>query len=202
MNQLQELLATVPPGAVADDLGLDNALAACWDGLRGSGEGGMDADRLGRMKSIRWQPPILSFVIERHGGLMVGSTRAELQHWEVNLNDRTACIGKEGHRQEKPMARPVPVKAIAAEIAGLVIDGKVDERIRRDDDGTVKVVLSKCLPSGGFQWTLQSQRKRLVEYLNEQLAEHGWVPAGRNAFRPLENKAHLKASRDVRKTPA
>jgi hypothetical protein len=71
MNTLYELLANVPPGPVAGDLGLDRALAGCWDGFRGSDEGGMESYKLlRRMENVWWRPPILTFTIERHGGTL------------------------------------------------------------------------------------------------------------------------------------
>ena len=185
MNALREMLAAVPPGPIPDEINLDEALAACWDRLKGNAEGGMEGYKLlGRMENVQWRSPILQFTIERHGGTVKGSTRAELQHWEINLNKRTARIVKEGHRQLEPMAPRVSVKAIAEEIAGLVLSGKKDARIRRQDDGSVKIVLSKIFPSGsGFNRTVKSRRERLVEYVADQLAENDWTVLEKDVFR-------------------
>lgn len=185
MEALQELLADAPPGAVTHDLGLDTALATCWEMLRGNAEGGMEPYKLlGRIESIVWQPPFLTFVIERHDGTVRGSTRAELQHWEVNLDNRTASIIKEGHRQLEPMAPRLSIKKMAEEVAGLIVSGKSDSRIRRLADGTTKIVLSKVFPSpSGFKRTIKSRRKRLVEYVKGQLQEHGWMQIGGEGFR-------------------
>lgn len=55
----------------------------------------MEAHKLlSRMEQIVWEPPVLTFVIARHGGMVLGSTRAELQHWAVDLNKMTAEITK------------------------------------------------------------------------------------------------------------
>lgn len=185
MDALRKMLAAMPPGPLGDDLGLDEALAACWDRLRGNAEGGMEGYKLlGRMESIQWQPPTLTFVIERHGGTVKGSTRAELQHWEVDLDKRTASIIKEGHRQLEPMAPRLSIKELAEEIAVMIVSGTKDERTRRRDDGTVEIVLSKIFSTtSAFKRTVQSRRKRLVEYIEQRLAEHGWIRAGKNAFR-------------------
>ena len=185
MNILQELLAAVPPGPVPDGTKLDKALATCWDDFRGSYEGGMKNDKLlGRMENVQWQSPVLTFTIERHGGTVNGSTRAELQHWELNLDYQTASIVKEGHRQLEPMAPRVSVKAIAEEIAGLILSGSEDERILRLDDGSVKVRASRVFADGsGFKQTVAGRRKRLVECVRDQLVEHGWVSVTGNAFR-------------------
>lgn len=187
MRALQELLAAVPPGPIPEDTKLDKALATCWDDFRGSYEGGMKDDKLlGRMENVHWQSPILTFTIERHGGTTKGSTRAELQHWELNLDDQTACIVKEGHRQLQTMAPRISAKAIAEEIAALILNGKDDERILRFDDGSVKVRASKVFAGGsGFKRTVEGRRKRLVECVRDRLAERGWIAVAGNVFRQM-----------------
>jgi hypothetical protein len=63
----------------------------------------MKAEKLyGRMESVLWEPPLLTFVIERHGSTIRGSTRAELQHWTVDVNQGTATLALGGHRQLYP----------------------------------------------------------------------------------------------------
>ena len=54
---------------------------------------------IGRMENVEWHPPILTFLIERHGGTVLGSARAELQRWTVDLDRRTATCERVGHRQ-------------------------------------------------------------------------------------------------------
>ena len=185
MNTLQQLLAALPPGSIPESTKLDKAVAACWDRFKGNAEGGMEGYKLvGRMENVQWQPPILTFTIERHGGTVNGSTRAELQHWEINLDNRTACIVKEGHRQLQTMAPRVSVNAIAEEIAGLILSGSDDERILRLDDGSVKVRVSKVFAEGsGFKRTVEGRRKRLVERVRDQLVERGWIAVAGNVFR-------------------
>jgi hypothetical protein len=185
MEALEEMLAALPPGPISEDTKLDKALATCWDGFRGSGEGGMKDDKLlGRMENVQWQSPILKFTIERHGGKVNGSTRAELQQWEINLDNRTACIVKEGHRQLQTMAPRVSVKAIAEEVVSLILNGRDDDRILRLDNGSVKVRASKVFAEGsGFKRTVEGRRKRLVECVRDQLVERGWIAVAGNVFR-------------------
>jgi hypothetical protein len=58
---------------------LVNLLAAAWDDLSIARGSGMEPDKLyDRMEKVHWEPPLLLFVIERHGGTVQGSTRAEL----------------------------------------------------------------------------------------------------------------------------
>jgi len=194
MKALQDLLAALPPGPIPEDTKLDKALAACWDRLKGNAEGGMESYKLvGRMENVQWQSPILKFSIERHGGTTKGSTRAELQHWEVNLDEQTASIVKEGHRQLQTMAPRVSVEAIAKEIAGLILSGRDDDRILRLGNGSMKVRASKVFADGsGFKRTVEGRRKRLVECVRDRLVERGWIAVAGNAFR---HKKQAEANR-------
>src|SRR5262245_49932584 len=117
IQQLIEYLRLMPPGIIANAGALDSILANCWGELHGANAEGMEPYKLcGRMESISWDPPVLSFMIERHGGTVIGSTRAELQHWRVNVQTRSATCGTGGHRQLKPMQAKLNVKPIAEEI--------------------------------------------------------------------------------------
>jgi hypothetical protein len=42
------------------------------------------------MEDLEWNPPMLSFIIERHGAMVLGSTRAENQRWEIDMNKMEA----------------------------------------------------------------------------------------------------------------
>lgn len=175
MKDLRDYLAGVAEGRLAGSE-VDRPLASCWDQFQGSGEGGMQAHKLhGRMEDVRWAPPILSFVVERHGGTVNGSTRGELQHWQVNLDEKTAQIVKSGHRQLKPMAKRISIQATAQEVVGLALAGAADDRIKWFEDGSVKIVASVVFPTrSGFRRTVEGRRKRLLEYVAEGLQPHGW----------------------------
>ena len=68
-----------------------------WDKFEGSGQTKMDVGKIGRddgPKDLTWDPPDLSFTIDRHGGTVMGSTRAERQTWTLkSRNDysNSAC---------------------------------------------------------------------------------------------------------------
>jgi len=185
MTPVKELLMCVPSGAVRDGNGLDRLLAECWNDLEGANEGGMEAFKIiGRMESIHWQPPILTFVIERHGGTVCGSTRAELQHWEVDVERVAASIVETGQRQVAPMARRVSGTPVAQEIAEAGVRGKSDERLRWLSHDDVHVVTSRVFPTtSGCKRTVEGRRKRLANQVAEILAEHGWESIGQNRFR-------------------
>ena len=185
MKTLKEHLESVPPGVVHEANGLDRLLADCWDALEGASEDGMAGFKLvGRMESVEWQSPILSFAIERHGATVCGSTRAELQHWEMDLDRMTATITKTARRQLEPMADRISVKATSQEIAQAILDGRSDTRLRWDEDGSVQVLANDIYPKGsGYKATVEGRRKRLCKYVDETLAEHGWEKIRWNRFR-------------------
>ena len=112
---LRKYFQTVPPGGIDYPRSLEPRLAACWEELGGD-EGGMRGEKLrGRMESVAWNPPRLSFVVERHGGTILGSSRAELQHWRVDVEAQTATLGKVGHRQIERMKPRLDVKRLVDE---------------------------------------------------------------------------------------
>ncbi len=184
MNDLLNYLAGDGPGPVSDPTGLDKLLAAHWDQFDGSGEGGMEGYKLlNRMEAVTWNPPILSFVVERHGGTVCGSTRAELQHWEVDLDAKTATITKTGHRQLEPVAPRLSIRALADELVELILARKEAERLYWQENGDLQVQARWIFPDGsGYRRTLEGRRMRLCGYIGAALARHGWTKVGWNVF--------------------
>ena len=78
-GELEEYLDRQPPGAVTEPDELVGLLSASWDRFDGSGEAAMAHYKLDRMKNVRWDPPTLTFEVERHGAVAMGSSRAERQ---------------------------------------------------------------------------------------------------------------------------
>ena len=184
LNQLNSFLSDRPLGAITNPAShLEPLLADCW-GQFGGDHGGMSGDKLiGRMESVGWDSPLLTFTIERHGGTVMGSTRAELQHWSVNMDDATVELVHVGHRQLQPTADRVSVTEIAADIVQQILSGDDLDHLNREDGGVVHVVMGKLFPSSsGFKQTVQGRRQRLRKTIEEGLKPHGWVHVGRNRF--------------------
>ena len=168
MDELEDYLRTIEPGRIVRTGNLEHLLAGVWHTLSGD-DGGMAGRKLiGRMERVEWQPPILSFRVERHGGTVLGSTRGEMQHWTVDLDRKTATVNQIRHRQLSPMASRVDVKPIADEITGLVLGGVIDDRLCWLGDGRVRIEMSKIFPElSGYKQTVQGRRRRLSEGLIE-----------------------------------
>jgi hypothetical protein len=185
IDRLRAHLATVQPGELADTTDLERLLAGSWDEFTGD-DGGMKGYKLlGRIEDVTWQPPKLTFTIERHGGTVMGSTRAELQHWEVNVELKTAVIVKCGHRQLMPMAKRIYIKPLVERIVAAIHGGCGNELVEKHDDGTFSLKTTLIFPKGSaVNMTLEGRRKRLREAVAGVLLKDGWERLGKDIFRP------------------
>lgn len=183
MNNLTQYLASIPAGPINDTANVESLLAACWGQFTGD-DGGMQGYKLrGRMEDVAWNPPRLTFVVERHGGTVHGSSRAELQHWTVDLETKTATLEKVGHRQLSAMQRRLDVEPLAEKVASLVASGQEHEWLEWRSASRVHVVIGRILPKGSAaKRTLEGRRKRLREALRERMEGTGWNWAGRGMF--------------------
>jgi hypothetical protein len=174
--ELQKVMSTMPPGDVADPAGIDEMLASCWEGLNRH-DGGMAGYKLiGRMEEVKWNPPILRFVIERHGGTVMGSGYAKLQSWAVDLEKELATLVDDYGRRWLGGSRNTPLKVgpIAAEIAELIKTGKQDPRLKWKSTDEARISISKVIPDNCPNQTLVGRRRRFKKALQESLREHGW----------------------------
>jgi len=154
-------------------------LADAWDCLRGARGEAMEARKLDRLEEPRWRPPELSFVVERHRGLALGSLYADKQRWTVDLDRWTATPEGAGRRRVKPAAAPLRVTPLADSTAALVArqDWSHPWLAYNAKTRTLRVRVDVVLPSDGVAaWTLSGRRKRYRAALDPQLATLGWVP--------------------------
>ena len=176
LQALRDHLAGIPSGMVAEPGDIPRLLADCWDEFEGSDAEGMGAWKLPRMEDPEWEPPVLSFIIERHGATVCGSSRAEVHAWSVDLDKQTAGCAKVSHRQVRPMQPALKVEPVVNAIVDLIVRGQEDDRLKWYEDGRVKVMIGKILPEGSaFKQTLEGRRKRLREMLTSRLADEGWT---------------------------
>lgn len=183
---LATYLASLPSGRVEQTDDLAARLADAWSELDGAVEAAMYARKLTRIEEARWQPPILTFSIERHGATVLGSTRAEIQWWQVNIEERTAEIVGSRIRQLGLRAAAWDARPVAAALVDAIVNGHDDDRFTRLADGSVRIVLTTLIPPGGPKQTLDGRRRRLRRELEKDLARHGWRRDGQTTYRKVD----------------
>ena len=188
MKALREFLLKIPQGPIGDTKELEHLLARCWDQLEGGNAESMQPYKLrGRMEEVSWQPPILTFRIERHGRTACGSSRADLHEWIVDTEACAASWCPAGHRQLRPANPRLDVAPLAKEIATAIFGHQADERLSWKNDGSVIVKIGRIIPpESAPNATIEGRRKRLSTALDEELLPAGWVKIRRNAYRPTE----------------
>ena len=126
---------------------------------------------------------MLSFTLERHGGTVMGSSRADVQRWEVNMAERTAVPSSQGYRQLDRRRPPLKVEPIAAEIAEMISSGKDDTKLKwTADRKQVRVLIGRIIPDDAPQQTVQGRRKRFRNALKKLLESKGWDEISANKY--------------------
>jgi hypothetical protein len=174
-DRLRAYLATMQPGKITDTTDLERLLAVCWGEFSGH-HGGMEGSRLlGRIEDVTWQPPVLTFSVERHGRTVAGSSKADLQGWTVNVEQNTVFCEPLGCRQVRPLKARLKVEPLAEEIVRLIVAKQQDDRLQWHEDDSVKVLVGKIIPAdSAAKQTLAGRRKRFQKALLERLGAEGW----------------------------
>jgi hypothetical protein len=176
IEKLRAFLWAIPPGEIKNTDELERVLASCWSAFDGADASGMTADKLyDRMKMVHWDPPLLSFRIARHGETVLGSSRAPVHEWTLDLDQGSAHYDKVGHEQVRPQSARVDVRPIVREIVDLVKAGKDDPRLQWAADRSRVTVRVGNIPAlGGVKETRQGRRKRFGDELSRQMTLVGW----------------------------
>lgn len=177
LDKLRRLLERCPPGPVEEPDEVIRALAECWNIFKGSGDQAMEARKVHRAEDAVWDPPRLSFTIERHGGTVKGSTRAEIQRWRVNIESAEADWDVVGIRQIRQRAPRWDARDAAGEIAEAILTGAEHPSLKRSADGRYQVRTSTLVPPGPKQ-AVEGRSQRLRRELEAILGPKGWVRAG------------------------
>jgi hypothetical protein len=186
LTKLRRVLERQPTGALTQGVREEvlALLAGCWDELEGGDAEAMAPWKLDRAEGLTWEPPVLSFEIERHGGTVMGSSRAERQSWGVNLDEGRAGCCTIGHRQLRPMQPRLNVKPLVEEIGRLIVATHEDERLMWREDGSVRVFVGKIIPdNSAVKQTRVGRRRRFREALHEWLTAKGWQEVGLYVYR-------------------
>jgi hypothetical protein len=163
---------TIPAEQQSEVLSL---LFGCWDDLVGSDAGGMTKDDIVflRCENLSWDPPVLSFKIVRHGGVLEGSKRGDVQAWDVDVTQATATFAVAGRRQLRPNDGRLDVNAVAYEIAAIVIEFRDDRRVVRSGSKRIRILIGKVILRTSKQ-TTAGRRRRFTKRLEGLLAPNGW----------------------------
>ena len=184
LSELVTHLNSLPRGPVEDTLRVTRLLSNCWNELAGS-EGGMTSHKIHRIEKVQWNPPLLEFEIERHGGTVHGSTRAEIQEWIVSVETRRATLERGSrYRQLEPQDARLNVKPIAEGVATLIVNFQDDQALKWSGDRkTVTIQIGKLIPEN-IQQTTTDRRKRFRAALEPLLLRKGWsvVPRKPNSY--------------------
>jgi hypothetical protein len=140
--------------------------------------------KLRRMEGPSWDPPRLSFKIDRHGGTCMGSSRAEVQSWKVNLDTGTAECDYAGHRQLRKTHPKLEVEPIADGLIELIVAGRSDARLKWLEAGRrVRILIGRVPPETDDRGrplakdTVASRRRRMARALEARLRVVGWTKA-------------------------
>jgi hypothetical protein len=176
-DALRNYLVDTPPGRFSKTctLEVESFLASAWDHFAGSHDGGMTAEKLrGRTEGLEWSPPRLLFNIERHTETGNHSTRAAVQHWEVDLDQGTAALIGNESGQIIPMDRHVDVVSIAAtELATAINEQREDPRIEWVAMNCVRIFSHLAIPATKGTTTIR-RRRRFVAEIKELLRPLDW----------------------------
>jgi len=192
MKELIDYLNSLPEGPLnsLQVFHLTPLLAEYWTRFKGSEDTKMADYKLSRgIENVVWNPPILKFTIERHGGTVLGSSRAQLHEWILNIEEETAITDDttKRYRQIKPKQLPLNVKIIAEDVLNKIMNKIIDERIKWYNDGKVRIQIGKIkeLADGSaVPQTLISRRKRFRLIMDEELIKEGWLKIGVNLYQP------------------
>jgi hypothetical protein len=186
MDKLINYLKTLSPGEISETRYLEPLLKDAWNEFSGSNLESMAGWKiLNRIENVQWNPPFLSFIIERHGITVGGSTRATLQEWELNLSSKTASCGEIGRRQLYPMKNKLDINPFAEEIAHLIINFKEDVRLKWNNDKSVQILIGKILPEvGTSKQTIEARRKRFRTKVEQLIFDVHWGKIRVNVYRP------------------
>ena len=181
-KQLETILVGLDTGLLndIDTSRVEGFLAEHWDQLVKDVDGGMQGFKVvDRTEKMEWQPPVLSFKIERHGRTVLGSSRAELQHWQLDATDCVAMFNGDSYRQKRPKNPRLDIESIAREIAPLILERSEDDRLQWISSNKVKILSASILGGQSVpKETLEGRRERLRKAVLRLIEPQGWVPNG------------------------
>ncbi|OGP93618.1 MAG: hypothetical protein A2157_03795 [Deltaproteobacteria bacterium RBG_16_47_11] len=186
LEELEKILHGLERGTVPIELKgtILELLESGWNELEGSDYEAMEPWKVKRAEDLRWISPELFFLLERHGATVMGSTRAEMQVWIVNLEKRRAAVEQGVYRQLYPKDKAWHAKSVAEEITNIILSGSPDPRIQRTKSGRIKLISSEIFPSSVYRQTQQDRIRRFYRELMRILESYGYKRVHGNLLIP------------------
>jgi hypothetical protein len=191
-NALRFALSESGPGPIRDEevgkiVGL---LADCWTNLSGSDEQSTSPDKLWRAEDLKWNPPELTFQLERHGGTVQGSTRAELHFWTIDVDEKSARVAPGRFRQLNKAAPRLDLSPLCVRVRELVINHCEDAWLDWKSADRAVLRIGEIV-GGEFEQTRASRRKRFRKKLQEIVGPDGWqvvmLPGSRTVIERIKS---------------
>jgi len=128
-----------------------------------------------QIEDLKWHAPILRFQIGHSAMALDGSTKEEVQHWEVDLDLRTASIVGSGRGQVHRPAPKFDVQRLASELAEIVQAEADDDRLVWINRDVVLILVEKIepLPSGSIH-TISTCREHFSHAIESAMSAVGW----------------------------
>jgi hypothetical protein len=186
IQALRDALGKIQPGPITDTDAhqrIIQLLQNCWEQFSGASDSAMSLFKLDRAEQLSWSPSLLKFIMERHGATVLGSTRAELQEWSVDLKSERVWYVDAGYRQLRPTAQRVDVNPIVTRVLDAVKQGpgsNCDLAQTRvlvwHDANRISIYHGVLIPNDGYPRTIQGRRRRFRTKLTEEMIAIGWQP--------------------------
>jgi len=180
LNEFKRYLYNLKKGEINDKKTSENVvelLANAWDDLDKSIDDKTTSEKIKhRAEKLQWNPPVLQFMIERHGAVARGSIRAELLLWEVNVETGKAEMNPHSGRYKEIGVRQPRYKPEkdAESILSKILNKNKDEWLTWKNNDTVRINIGKIIPYSGPKDTVTRRRRRLGEEIQKRLESNGW----------------------------
>jgi hypothetical protein len=162
---------------------VQRCLIDAWPELEGSDEESTTKGKLSnRIEELSVNDCFLTFKLERHGGTVQGSTRADVHWWTVDLAKGEATITRKSPRQVRKASPPFPFKEVCQEVVEAVRAGVPHQSIDWKGADRFKLLMGNLVPCGGIKQTTSGRRKKLREFIEAALGPLGWIQEKPNFF--------------------
>ncbi len=185
LQNLVQHLTTLPAGPISDEGTVLILLYHAWDDLLISNHGGFNKDKhIDRAVNLTWDPPQLTFDIERHGGFVQGSSRADIQSWSVDIQANSATNTSSRSKQMRPASPRMDMAPIVARVLASISEHSDDPWITWLDaeKSRCRLNIAQIVPDQGPSQTVRERRKRLNGDLEKALSSAGWALVKPNYF--------------------